>query len=176
MSSFATILSEIQFSKVTYYGIRMEDDEASLFYQFVNAYSGEAYANQLAFIRSWLRKIGTEISAKENYFRFESFRGGEAKALPPPAKILRYADFETDMEDFKCRLRLYCMRINDHIVILFGGAEKTKQKAQDCPNVYPHLRLANQLCKAIDEAMYLEDIRIESEKQLIFEEDYLLPL
>jgi hypothetical protein len=43
-------------------------------------------------------------------------------------------------------------------VILFGGGIKTADKAQDCPNVGSHFKLANKLAEAIDEAIKQGDI------------------
>jgi hypothetical protein len=69
------------------------------------------------------------------------------------------------------------MRINDAIVILFSGAEKTAPQAQDCPNVRPHFLLANRLSKAIQEAILEKDIIIDEEKgELIIDADYQLEL
>ena len=55
-------------------------------------------------------------------------------------------------------LRLYCLRANESIVFLFNGDIKTEKKAQKCPNVKTHFKLANQLTKAIDKAFAESDI------------------
>jgi len=160
---FATIKEEIRFDKVTYYSVCLEENDESLFLQFLNSHVSEEYQEQLSLIRSWLRKIGNEIGAQERYFRNESFRGGDTRALPPPTRYL----------EIECNLRLYCMRINDDIVILFSGAEKTAVTAQECDNVYPHFLQANKLSKAIYTAILEKDIEIDDEDGLLLYDNLL---
>jgi len=167
MNTFATIVPAIQFRRVMYYSIQLEDSESSLFLEFINNHTADEYAEPLSLIRSWIRKIGDEIGAHERYFRFEGFRGGDARAFPPPSRYL----------DIECDLRLYCMRINQNIVILFGGAKKTAQTAQDCDSVRPHFLLANKLTRIIDQALRDGDIQIDEDAgTLIFPKDLTLPL
>lgn len=162
MHKFASLKKEIRFRKVVFYSVCLEGEADSLFLDFVNKHTAEEYNEQLAVIRAWLRKLGAEIGAQERYFRFEGSRGGDARALPPPAKYL----------DIECRLRLYCMRINEQSVVLFSGAEKTADKAQDCDQVRPHFQLANRLAKAIDQAIREGEITISPETGwLIYADD-----
>lgn len=168
MNKFATIVPAIRFRKVTYYSVQFEEEGESLFLQFVNKHAaGDEYFEDLSLIRSWLRKIGEQIGAQDKYFRFEGARKGDARALPPPAKFIRV----------DCSLRLYCMRINDRIVILFGGAKKTAEKAQDCDQVRPHLFLANKLTQAIDQAIKDKGIVIDDKHgKLIFDAELTLEI
>lgn len=167
MNKFATIVPAIRFRKVTYYSVQIEEEQESLFMNFANKHIGERYDEQMAIIRFWLKKIGEEIGAKEYYFRPEGFRGGDARALPPSAKII----------DVECNLRLYCMRINDEIVILFNGAEKTANTAQNCPLVLPHFLQANKLTRVIDQAFKDRDIEIDdNDGTLIYNEHLTLEL
>ncbi len=167
MHKFATITPVYRLKKVTYYSIHFEGEEDSLFARFVDEHSDEAFYEQLSLIRSWLRKLGDEIGADERYFRHEAFRGGDARALPPPARYI----------DLDCPLRLYCMRMNAGAVILFGGAEKTAATAQECENVRPHFLLANRLTKAIDQALRAGDISIDPQTgELLFDDDLTLTL
>lgn len=166
MNKYATIIPAISFKKVTFYTIKFEDADP-MFLQFVNDHASEEFEDDLNIIRTWITKIGKNIGAREQYFRFESFRGGDTSALPPPARYI-----ETD-----CNLRLYCMRINNGIVILFNGGKKETAKAQDCENVRHHFLLANQLSKAIYNAIIEKDILINEEnRQLIFDESFELVL
>lgn len=167
MNKFATIVEEIRFRRVIYYSVQIEGEEDSLFLQFANNHIEDEYTEQLSLIRSWLRKIGDEIGAQSRYFRSEGFRGGDAKALPPPSRFI----------DIDCNLRLYCMRINEDIVILFGGAEKTAAIAQECDSVRPHFMLANKLTQVIDEAIREGDIIIDDDNgKLIYKESLILEL
>ncbi|HMQ59471.1 MAG TPA: hypothetical protein PKE06_02330 [Flavilitoribacter sp.] len=163
---FANIISSYRFKKITYYTVKFEDEEVPLFLQFLNKHKGEQYAENLAIIRAWLQKLGEEIGADERYFRNEAARGGDARALPPPAKYI----------NVDCSLRLYCMRVNARVVILFNGGDKTAQTAQDCENVRPHFLLANKLTQAIDQAIKDREIRFKDNDDLILDEGTTLAI
>ena len=166
MDKFATIKIAIRFKEVTFYTVQFEGETSDLFLSFINSHV-KTFKDEISIIRSWIQKIGNQIGAQEQYFRDESFQGGDAKALPPPAKFLH----------LDCDLRLYCMRVNPNAVILFGGAQKTAQTAQDCKNVRPHFLLANQITKAIDHAFKNQDITIDLKTgRLIFDPDLTLKL
>lgn len=160
MNIFATIETAVTFRKVQYYTLLMEGDEDSLFLQFLNSVANEEkHQEDLAIIREWLRKLGEEVGAQLRYFRPE----GSASALPPPAQYIQV----------DCNLRLYCMHINPHVVILFSGGEKTTQTAQACPNVGPHFRLANRLSAALDRAIRDKDLQLsEDGRKLIHNPDF----
>lgn len=103
--------------------------------------------------------------ASKDFFRHENRAG----ALPSPSnKLLRR---NLDPASFQ-PLRLYVMRISEDVVFLFNGDVKTTEKAQDCPNVSRHFRLANSLAMEIDEAIKNRDI-IVGHKSLSFHVDYL---
>lgn len=69
-------------------------------------------------------------------------------------------------------LRLYCLRANDHVVIFFNGGMKIKQKAQDCPNVGPYFRQANQLARKIDQLFQQKEINWELDfTDIVFDEN-----
>ena len=67
------------------------------------------------------------------------------------------------------------MKANRNVVFLFSGDIKTKQKAQECPNVQSHFNLANTLTKAIDNAFREKDIVWNEDCTLIScSEDFIL--
>jgi len=155
MNMFANIVVAIRFKKITYYSIKFENEKDPIFIQFFNNHKGADHNEPISIIRSWLKKLGEEIGADTRYFRPEA----AAHALPPPARYIHV----------DCSLRLYCMRINERAVILFNGAEKTAQTAQECDNVRPHFTLANQLTQVIDQAIIDGDIQFSENDDLIFE-------
>ncbi|MDR3010860.1 MAG: hypothetical protein LBV59_23235 [Sphingobacterium sp.] len=70
-------------------------------------------------------------------------------------------------------LRLYCHRLNDHVVILYGGAIKTAGKAQDCPQVKEHFNLANILSRLIDQGFVDDDIEWnDDDRDILYNEDF----
>ena len=105
--------------------------------------------------------MGKQTGAKENYFRFENV----ATALPP-----RFIELEN-------ALRLYCHRLNDHVVFLFNGGIKTALKVQDCNNVKHHFKLANQLAVAIDRLLKENEINwINDFTDIEFSTDLIIEL
>jgi hypothetical protein len=156
VSKFATIEPVELFPKVSYYTIRFEEED-TLLDQFLDAHENSPQQEGLDIIRRFLEQMGVQYGALSRYFRPEQ----QAFALPPPSSILG-----TESPD----LRLYCLRLNNRVVILFGGGVKTASTAQDCPNVGPHFRLANKLTYAIDQAIKDKDLTYDPET-----DDLILP-
>lgn len=73
-------------------------------------------------IVKWIRKIGSE-GALERFFRPEN----NGEAIPVVAS----------------KLRLYCYRVNDKILILGNGGRKTSQAVKNSPDAYPHFQVIN---------------------------------
>lgn len=169
MNKFGNIVTAFRFNKVTYYTVKFEDEDDPLFQKFIKKHQGETYGAHLAIIRRWLTNLGNLYGADERYFRREAFRGGDARALPPPAQ-------ELNIEDKNCSLRLYCMRLSERAVVLFNGGEKTAQTAQECDNVRSHFLLANKLSRVIDQAIQNGEIQIDGHGDLKFNPSLILEL
>lgn len=161
VNNFATIKHINSYKKVEVYSIclekhKEEGDEVSLFELFIKKHTQEN-RTKLNHIMDWLKRIGNDIGAKKFYFRNEA-ETADTHGLPPKGikekpYYLEYND-ETDQYEKKPNdLRLYCLRLNDHVIFLFNGDIKTEDKAQDCGNVRPHFKLANKLTKAIDKSI-----------------------
>ncbi len=159
MNIFATIVGledELKTPLVRYYTVALDEDgeQTNLLAAFILKHRGnedisEEYNDLLAWI---VERMGGMHGAKPKFFRFE----GKADALPPPSHFL-------DVE-YEHNLRLYCMRLSDHVVILFNGGVKTADKAQKCPVVAPHFHMAQKLCKAIQEAIKNKEIALMNEE------------
>jgi len=131
--------------------------------------------NKVIHIVNWLKEIGDRYGAQDDLFRDEQ-KQGEANALPPEGTHRR-PTYTEDGKNIPNNLRLYCYRLNEHVVILFSGAIKTAKYAQDCPNVNPHFKQANRLTKAIDTAIKVKDIIwIDDYSDIDFEDDLLMDL
>lgn len=154
MNTFVYIEQAVAFERVTYYTVRLEEEEQSMFLNFINKH---AQSEELSIIRSWLSKLGNELGAQPQYFRPEGYGRGEARALPPPPRYL----------NVDCSLRLYCMWMSRSAVFLFDGGIKTAAKAQDCENVRPHFFRANRLTQAISQAQKDGDITLDPETDLL---------
>lgn len=146
MNNFATILpiESLQFYKVKYYSVKFEDNDVTEFEDFLNRMEDlPEIEDDLNNLLVWIEEIGQNYGAQRKFFRDEGY-GGDVSALPPKHKEMQLKEIEVK------NLRLYCLRANDHVVIFFNGGMKTEQKAQDCPNVGPYFKQANQLARKID--------------------------
>lgn len=151
MNNFAKILLVQRFHKVNYYTVKLEEHDISLFGQFVSKHTNEN-REKLNHIMAWIRIIGEKYSAKADYFRNEA-ETADASALPPanPTWEPSYIEWDNETQTGEPNnLRLYTFRANEHVVFLFNGDVKTADKAQDCPDVRPHFRLANVIAKALE--------------------------
>jgi hypothetical protein len=149
------------YEKVTYYSVALYDEDehlisgyGSIFEDFIKGHERKNYS-ELDYILNWIKHIGNVKGALPHYFRFEN----RASGLPPKDKVANKENVSfVDVENQNHVLRLYCLPLNKQVVILFGGGIKTADKAQDCPNVGSHFKLANKLAEAIDEAIKQGDI------------------
>lgn len=155
MNTFAHIKPIAKYNKVAYYSVCIDGEEVSLFEDFIKTQSKDN-TNKLDHILNWLRQIGNNYGAKTDYFRPEG-ETADTSALPPKG-INRKPQYTEYGKKKANPLRLYCLRANESVVFLFNGDIKTKNKAQDCPNVKPHFKQANKLTKAIDGAFRDHDI------------------
>lgn len=155
MNNFVHIKLIAQYNKVTYYSVCINENRASLFEDFITVHT-EKNKGKLNHILSWLKVIGEKYGAQLHNFRPEA-EIADTSALPPKG-ISREPVYIEHGRKKTNNLRLYCFRANNDVVFLFNGDIKTKGKAQDCPNVKPHFKLANRLTKALDNAFRENDI------------------
>lgn len=155
MNTFAHIKPIAQYAKVSYYSVSISDGGISLFEDFIKKHTVQN-KNKLDHILNWLKEIGDNYGAQTNYFRPEG-ETADTSALPPKG-IDRKPQYTEHGKKKANSLRLYCLRANESVVFLFSGDIKTDRKAQNCPNVKPHFKLANKLTKAIDIAFKEGDI------------------
>ena len=109
--------------KVSLYSISFEMDGTTEFEKFVaefemNASYNQDYQRIIAALQAILR-----IGALERFFRPEGTMNDSVQALP--------------IESGK--LRLYCLRLSDQIVILGNGGVKTTRTYQENPRLYGYV-------------------------------------
>jgi len=158
-------LKELSGQKVRFYTVLFEGKEDSEFEDFLLRHENQAdLADQLDDLLAWLDEIAEERGALAWLFRPEN----KAHALPPKQRL---EHLEVN------NLRLYCLRLSDHIVILFNGGEKTADAAQNCPNVKPHFARANRLAAAIDECLRSGELKkVDGETRLEYPQNFELEL
>lgn len=174
MNTFAHIKPIAQYNKVSYYSVCMKSNTVSLFEEFINFHT-TANKKKLNHVLEWIRIIGNKYGAQPHLFRPEG-ESADASALPPKGieRPPHYTEFGKKKAN---NIRLYCLRANENVVILFNGDIKTTQYAQDCPNVKKHFKLANLLTKAIDNAFIEKDIVWNDDHtEINFDEDFKLYL
>jgi hypothetical protein len=134
-----------EFAAVNYYVIRFKDEEDSEFDKFFEKFDGdESFEESFNIIIEWLDKIGDE-GGLDVHLKHE---GGSLKAIPIVAS----------------KLRLYCFKVNDCIIILGNGGHKPKHiKAyQDDPELNKYVsdlrevgkNLLNRIRKSTKASMY----------------------
>lgn len=165
---FATIveLEDFKSRHLRLYTVVLEDESASLFEDFVERHST---LDELNIILAQLTTLGNMGGVPTNFLR------GEDAAEALPAKALQFVEGEY----VSCALRLYCIRVSAHALILLNGAVKTAQKVQNCPNAYPYFKQANGIATAYDASFRMKygGIRLDSEgRYLDSESDFELDI
>ena len=164
MNNIAVLKPIAQYERVAYYSVCLDDNEKTLFKEFMNKHTLEN-KDKLYHILKWIQVIGEKYGAQNRFFRNEA-NTADTSALPPQG-INQEPCYVEDGENKANNLRLYCLKANRNVVFLFSGDIKTTQKAQDCPNVSKHFNLANALTKAIDKAFRDKDITWNEDCTLI---------
>lgn len=172
-------LKHIQdYNKVSYYSVCFDKEEEpienqeSLFENFIKINERDN-KEKLNHILAWLLEIGEQYGALKCHFRHEQ-SNGEAMGLPPN-QISKEPVYTENGETTSNNLRLYCHRLNNHVVFLFSGGIKTARTPQECRNVKSHFELANSLTKLIDNAFKERDILwTDEDTDIKYSEDLIL--
>lgn len=91
-----------------FYSIHLDEEELCELERFFEKYSDDtAYEEDIDTLIAWLDRIG-ERGALERYFRHEGKYGDGVSAIPIETR----------------RLRLYCIRLSDKILVFGNGGEK----------------------------------------------------
>lgn len=169
MSSFVSIKFIKEYERVVFYSVVVngEEDKESLFELFISQHTVSESA-KLNHILAWIRVLGNKYGAKDRYFRHEM----AAEGLPPNG-IHREPTYIEEDQNVSNNLRLYCHRLSDHVVVLFGGDVKTATKAQDCPLVKHHFNLANTLSRLIDKSFADGDLEWDDDyRDILYDENF----
>lgn len=168
MNTFAHIKNIGKYDKVSYYSVVLENENNSIFENFIAVHE-KTNIEKLYHIVKWIEVIGKKYGAQPYLFRPEG-EIADTSALPPATN--KNPSYIENGKKKSNSLRLYCLRANEHVVFLFNGDLKTAQKAQDCPNVNKHFKLANQITKALDEAFKQGEIKWnETQSDIVFDSD-----
>ncbi len=149
MNTFVLEIWEDSFEQVTFYTVRWESSQESETDKFFSRFlqGKEEFREDFHELVALIEDIGNRKSAKPHYF---SRQVATISELPPKMKVKIE---ELTLNLTSNRLRLFCLRVSDHIVILFNGGVKTSQKTQDSPDLASKLRDAWDFAKVILEEL-----------------------
>ena len=125
------------------FSICFEGDSISEFEKFVQEHS-ESYSKDLNTILTAIKRMLEVSGFLERYFQYND----NVCALPIDSG----------------KLRLYCVRINDSILILGNGGVKKAQKYKDCDNLNGYVVTLQKLDKALKVAIKRGEVTIEERK------------
>lgn len=141
MKRYFEIKPYLDFEKTRFYTIEEvgkgvnETDEF-----FIRFKDDPVYQKDIQTIKYWIQKIGKETGALERHFRPEL----NARAIPI----------------IQSKLRLYCHRISNELVILGNGGIKSSQSVQKSPDAFPHFEVINTVAFVIQMKLEYEQIEI----------------
>lgn len=111
---------------VNFYSIHLEEEELSELERFFEKFpEGCAYDDEIDTFIAWLDKIG-ENGALERYFRPEGKYGDGVGVIPI---------------DIGNKLRLYCLRVSDKILIFGNGGIKDANSWQNSETLAPYVEM-----------------------------------
>jgi len=164
-------VSQLSGPKVRYYSVHFEEKKTDEIEDFMLRHESEAHLQE-AFdeILAWIEGIAQITGALEHFFRQER----KAAALPPDNGIRKHqrSRFSFQYQEVN-RLRLYLIRLNENVVILLNGGEKTNRDPEKCPNVRRYFKEAQQIAEALDEAMQHGDLQYNTTRtDILFSSDF----
>lgn len=115
-----------EYDNVNFYSIKLAGEELTELERFFEKFSEECeYDNEIDIIISWIDKIA-EKGALERYFRPEGHYGDGVGVIPI---------------DVGNKLRLYCLRLSDKIIVFGNGGVKDSRTWQDSETLAPYVKL-----------------------------------
>lgn len=138
------IQSIAQAAKGSLFTICIEGESCSEIEKFIQKYS-ESYNKDLNVILTAIKHMLNASGFLERYFRPEGKMNDRVCALPIQSG----------------KLRLYCLRINDSILIAGNGGVKNAQKYQDCDELNGYVVDLQKLDKALKVAVKSGNVVIE---------------
>lgn len=115
-----------EYEDINFYSIHLEGEELSEFENFFEKFpEGCSYDEEIDVVISWLDKI-SERGALERYFRPEGHYGDGVGVIPI---------------DIGNKIRLYCIRLSNKILIFGNGGVKDAKSWQQSATLAPYVKL-----------------------------------
>lgn len=159
MSTFAIEIWEDSLRKCTFYTVRKEGVGLSEMDKFFTRFKGDTEYKHVFddLLTLLIEDIGNRHGALDDFFDRVAASVDE---LPPKPKIFRKGNLDVVDLGLNFPLRLFCLRINKGIVVLFNGGLKTSQKTQDSPELKMKFHEAKIFVKGIIEGIANKEILI----------------
>jgi len=151
VNSFNFEIFDDDFRYVTFYTVRKEGEEVSETEKFIERFRSDVvHKDDFQQIVTLIEIMGDERGATGDFFtRHED----EASALPPKKLWFLQVPLRNN------KLRLYCCKISEHIVVLFNGGVKSAQTAQESEDLQSKFRdakyFAQRIWKEIQDEMLI---------------------
>jgi hypothetical protein len=115
-----------EYEKVNFYSIHLDGKELTELESFFEKYPiGCEFDEEIDVIIAWMDKIA-ETGALERYFRPEGRYGDGVGVIPI---------------DIGNKIRLYCLRLSDKILVFGNGGVKDSAKWQESKELAPYVKL-----------------------------------
>lgn len=115
-----------EYQNVNFYSVHLEGEELTEMEAFFEKFPiGSEYDEEIDVIISWIDKIA-ERGALERYFRPEGKYGDGVGVIPI---------------DVGNKIRLYCLRLSDKILVFGNGGVKDAAKWEDSETLAPYVKL-----------------------------------
>ena len=136
-----------EYDGINFYTIRKKGEQETEAEKFLlQVPEDSVYNDEIDRILSWLEKI-SEKGALERYFRPEGKYGDGVGAIPVEVG----------------KVRLYCVRISDHILIIGNGGVKKSDSWENSPILSKHVELLIDAARFIRSRLSNGSIRIANE-------------
>jgi hypothetical protein len=159
------IIPGLDLQKVSYYSVKVNGRQISEFRDFQERMGiNKRDKKQRNEINRHIERIGSIYGAKDEQFK----REGWTERIAPPSHGFIDSDGINGV-------RLYCVRLNEELVILLNGDRKISHNRKFCPNCKAHFELANKLSDSIYEARQKGYIEING-RDIFIEEGFNLEI
>ena len=139
---------------VEFYTVRLDDNRLTEFELFIEKDFPD-HLEEIRILYAAIRRIQWR-GAHPSLFKFEENADALPK-VPDEVKILNEDDWG---------VRLYCIRVNEGLVILLNGDIKTEEDPNKCPNVKHHFNRARKIGTVLNREIAERTIKIKEERAL----------
>lgn len=177
-----SVVEYLEFKKSRYYSARKDGEQITITESFIDEYEDSDYAESLATIMYWMKKLGDRGVTKYELRPEAVNREGKydyAVAFPVKTEFIKadkkgnnFELFDTNDFEDDLALRLYGLWLDSSVMILLSGCQKTDNNPAKCKNCRFHFYLANNCSSQLNkqtEKFTIKYKKIVSKEQINFE-------